>query len=570
MRYIQSKNYDKTRLLEVLSLDDIVYEKNLTGTFESVSIRYKTNEEMFIFAIDETDKMRGYICFFPISERLCNKIDNEQEMFDDNIKADDVVQYSKNRVNNVFIISVAVFPEFKGKGIGFNLVKEMFDYLGSLSGLGYDIGKIYATTTSNDGEKLLSKYNFQKVRDYDTKSSLMRCDFICHKYMDLYLFVPVELTRGFNIQKVSNNFLDKLIETWELEVDAIISQRINRYYLGKLKFCPEDDYGNSIETKKLESHLYLSSYRDIGTLVIEFRSISYDPTAILDQSSRKRLKVIDINDEEIMLDEFLKSIGLNVLGNTSHLLISGKPLNNYYRQFVLYGESYFNRIGSRIISKDAKLESITNIAQYEFADIFCSGVGVIFEFSQNTPSNNYEVRLPTSILMIFIFEILALKLSSIKLLQNAITSEFDNSPKPSIDIIEQLIDNYGKYIVLFEYNYKYHLAKCLSDKIDTKFRISEMRSEYQSNIDQLNKIVTIRAQKVAKEFSSKQDLLFRVISIFTLLLSINNVISLFVGVDLTSSKNRIAFIISIIIWGVAIVYLLVLWIKKWEKNNFKD
>ena len=147
MRYVHSKNYDKTRLLEVLSLDDIVYDKKLTGTFESVSNRYKTNEEMFIFAIDETDKMCGYICFFPISDTLCKRIDTEFNMIDDNIEPQDVMQYNKNKVNNIFIISVAVFPEFKGKGIGFSLAKEMFEYLESLSNLGYDIGKIYATVT---------------------------------------------------------------------------------------------------------------------------------------------------------------------------------------------------------------------------------------------------------------------------------------------------------------------------------------------------------------------------------------------------------------------------------------
>jgi hypothetical protein len=37
--------------------------------------------------------------------------------------------------------------------------------------------------------------------------------------------------------------------------------------------------------------------------------------------------------------------------------------------------------------------------------------------------------------MIFIYEILALEIASIKLLQNTITNEFDNSPKPSLSII---------------------------------------------------------------------------------------------------------------------------------------
>ena len=42
------------------------------------------------------------------------------------------------------MISVARFPQSKGHGIGFNLVKEMFSYLNSLSELGYEIGNILA------------------------------------------------------------------------------------------------------------------------------------------------------------------------------------------------------------------------------------------------------------------------------------------------------------------------------------------------------------------------------------------------------------------------------------------
>lgn len=567
MEYVHSKRYDKSRLLEVLSLDDIVYDKKLTGTFESVSGRYKAHEEMFIFAVDEENKMCGYICFFPISESLCSRIDNEETMFDDNISAEDVKQYSKNAINNVYIISVAVFPEYRGLGIGFNLMKEMFSYLGQLSGLGYEIGKIYATTTSNDGDRLLSKFNFSKVRSYEDKGTLLKYDFICYKQMDLYLFVPVKITDKFDRKTNSSSFLDLLNKTFKMEVNSLMNERVERFYIGKLRFSPEDDYGNTVKTKILESNFYISLYRDIGTLIIEFPAISFDPTFVLDQSSRNSLKVIGANGEEILLENYLNQLGLDVLGNSNHLLVSGKLLNSYYRQFVLFGEAYFNRIGSRIISKEAKDLSTKNVAQYEFADIYSSGVGVVFEISNDIPSKTYEERLETSILMIFIYEILAMEIASLKLLQNTITNEFDNSPKPSLGIIEQLIDSFGKYIVLFEYNYKYYLAKCLSDKIANCFNIEKMKKDYITNVEQLERIVAIRSERLSNEFSKKQDLLFKIVSVFTLLLSINNVVSLFVGVDFTSKIDLIAFIISGIIWSIALIYLIVIWIKRILKKK---
>ena len=566
MKYIHSKRYDESRLLEVLKLEDIVYDQELTGTFESVGSRYKTNEEMFIFAVDEEDRMCGNICFFPITDELHDKIMNSDVMYDDNIEPKDMKPYTKESVNNIFVITVARYPQYKGNGIGFNLVKEMFSYLNSLSELGYEIGEILAVTTSAEGERLFSKFNFQKVRSYGDVGTLIKYEFISYKDMDLYLFLPIKLTKEFmQDTNKSNPFLELLTSTCKLEVNSLINERIQRMYIGKVNFRPEDDYGNSVNTKLLESNIYLSFYKDIGTLIIEFPSISFDPTFILDQSSRSELKILN-NNEEVLLDEYLKSIGLIVSGNPNHLLVSGKKLQPYYRKFALFAEAYFNRIGSRIISKEAEIDAVTNIAQYEFADIFASGAGVTFEINPSENTKTYDSRLKVSILMVYILEILALETASLKLLQNTITYEFDNSPKPSIDIIESLIENYGKYLILFEYNYKYYLAKCLSDRIAEKFNIAAMKNDYIANVEQLNRIVTIRSERKTKDYSKKQESIFKIVSLFTLLLSINNIITLFVGVDFSSKKSIIVFAVTIAVWVIAIIYLISIWVKSRKKK----
>lgn len=604
MKYIHQNKYDEKRLLEVINIENAVYDKKYCGTFESVSKRYKKNEEMFIFAVDEENKMCGYICFFPISRELTAKIENNLIMPDDNIQPQDVIKYDKNGVNNIFIISVAVLPEYKGKGIGFILAKEMFSFLSSQSVSGYEIGKIFALATSVEGEKVLSKFNFEKTHTYENKNSLLKCDFFCYKDMDLYLFFPVSLTSGFKKSKRINLFLKKLINTSRVEVNSLMNERLDRMYIGKIRFAAEDDeYGREVKTTVLEAKLYLSAYRDIGTLIMEFPFITYDPTFVLDQSSRNELKVVvdNVNNEKKPLYEYLSSYGINVLGNCTHLLVSGKNLNPYYRQFVLFAETYFNRLGSRIISKEAEIAASSNLAQYDFGEIYASGVGVIFELGlqkkrdyrlrlklQNNyrlrlkpqdnyrlrlkpqgnywlrlkQQSNYRLRLKISILMIFINEILALEIAALQLIQNAIVKEFDNSPKPSLAVIEKLIDSYGKYIVLFEYNYKYNLAKCLGDKVAQRFGIEKMRKDYEANVEQLNKIVTIRSERISKEFSKKQDMLFKIVSVFTLLLSINNFITLFVGVNFSNPISLAAFIVSIILWGAAIIYLLVIWLRR--------
>lgn len=196
-------------------------------------------------------------------------------------------------------------------------------------------------------------------------------------------------------------------------------------------------------------------------------------------------------------------------------------------------------------------------------------MGVIFEISLDVPEKTYQSRLKTSILMIFILEILALELAALHLLQNTITYEFDNSPKPSLEIIETLIDSYGKYIILFEYNYKYSLAQHLGDTISEHFNIDKLKKDYEYNINQLNRIVTIRSERISKEYAKKQESLFKIVSLFTLLISINNVISLFVGVDFSSKSDIIIFIVSILLWVGAMMYLIAVWMKKWVNKKKK-
>lgn len=177
MKYVHSQSFDRNRLLEVLSVDNEVYEKNLTGSFESVSKRYKKNKEMFIFALDDEEKLCGYICFFPISEKLTNELEHNAVMFDDNISAEDVKEYAKNRRNNVFVISVALYSKAQGQGIGSALIKEMFAFLNFLSVRGYLLGNVYATTTCLQGEKLFAKFDFVNIRTYPSGARLVKYDF---------------------------------------------------------------------------------------------------------------------------------------------------------------------------------------------------------------------------------------------------------------------------------------------------------------------------------------------------------------------------------------------------------
>jgi GNAT superfamily N-acetyltransferase len=174
LKYIQSTGLDYGRLQEVVDLDALVYPPELRGTLESISERYKANMEMFIYAVDGDNKLAGYICFFPISHRLYNAMLGSDTMFDDNIEPEDVLPYTQDDDNNIFLISVVVNPRYAGQGVGTRLMQEMMSYLDAKQQRGCRINCVMAVTASKGGEKLLDNFGFYPLRKYDNRCTLVQ------------------------------------------------------------------------------------------------------------------------------------------------------------------------------------------------------------------------------------------------------------------------------------------------------------------------------------------------------------------------------------------------------------
>ena len=84
----------------------------------------------------------GYVCFFPLKKHFYNKVIVGNEMYDDNIKADDISAYVYDENLNIFMISIAVRPEYQKKQIGKSLVEQMFTFLDVKRKEGYKIENI--------------------------------------------------------------------------------------------------------------------------------------------------------------------------------------------------------------------------------------------------------------------------------------------------------------------------------------------------------------------------------------------------------------------------------------------
>jgi len=165
MRFILSNELDNDDFIEdLLQIDTLVYDESNQGTAENVIARYHVNRETIILAADNS-RFIGYIAFFPITDKLSKRIQSEDSMFDDNIRPEDILpSYTCDRDIDLFLISIAVHPEYQGKGIGVELVKRFNKFVSEKSGSGCRIRNVYSYAVTDAGERLLSKAGFCEVK----------------------------------------------------------------------------------------------------------------------------------------------------------------------------------------------------------------------------------------------------------------------------------------------------------------------------------------------------------------------------------------------------------------------
>ncbi len=168
---------DRSILEQVYALDVMCYEKELQGELENLIKRYECNRDTFICVMDG-ERLAGYINFFPIGEKLHEDLfdDDHREIRDDDIEPEEMAQYTKDGVNNIFIISVVVHPDYRD-GETVKLIGRKFaKFIADKQADGYNIGDITGTAVSGGGRKFLSRMGFEPRRELEEGYVLYVCD----------------------------------------------------------------------------------------------------------------------------------------------------------------------------------------------------------------------------------------------------------------------------------------------------------------------------------------------------------------------------------------------------------
>ncbi len=166
---------DEKLIKDVMKLDSLCYSQDMQGTFDTIYARYSKNKDSFVLIYDK-DYLIGYICFFPISNRLMESIYKYNNFHDTDIQPEDIVEYGKSDKYNIFIISVVIHPTYQGSEVIKYLSDSFVDRIKYIN-QNNKTNKIIGISVSNKGSKFMEKLNLSKIKELKNGHMLYDCDY---------------------------------------------------------------------------------------------------------------------------------------------------------------------------------------------------------------------------------------------------------------------------------------------------------------------------------------------------------------------------------------------------------
>ena len=169
--------------------------------------------------------------------------------------------------------------------------------------------------------------------------------------------------------------------------------------------------------------------------------------------------------------------------------------------YILSGELY-SKGASHQLRPEALGSTLTkDYAQYENYDTFlspCTVACVLEEFSEN-----YEELLQTEGLLLFILELVILKITAVNIANTAVLSAFQKDPKElDTGVILQITECFSKSLPLWDIrHFRRQTAQAFACQIEEAFKVSGCVAEYEKNRMHLEQIISIRPFRIEYLFA---------------------------------------------------------------------
>ena len=560
---LKGENMGRDFLPKIMEIDRICYEAEYVGELSKMEARYDRNPRSFVCVMDG-ETPAGYINFFPVGGALWDEIvETGMTIRDDDILPEELADYSRDGENHIFIISVAVLPEYrKDKETIITLTDGFVDYLNELEAEGFQIGALAGTAVSEGGQKFLRSRMFRLYREIEDGNRVYLCDgpylrkllkkdlyFKTHKE-DVYLFLPyADNVKNTRIQKllgpegsakempeVAEWLLNALDDCLYYEYENDLASELKRRYVGDFQLLHTlDEYEDQedpglrpciVGEEKVCLSLFAHPDSHMYVVMLFIPDCRYSTSQLEDQLSHGYLKIRrprDMDEKGFYqyqdLNGFLKKeYGLIPCGRGKSLLcMSDKPKNEGEFYNILTSEAYNSMHQDFHISyRELQDRAEQDRAIYDYYEAYMTEDVVAMILKKYEIFSQRE-RIELTATYVFIAELVIFQNTALNKMNIKVSNALANEGDVSYQYISRLYRDYAKTVKFWQsQNFRYYGTQREADQIREAFGNEELRRNYYEQQDFLEHIVDIKNAQVER----KNGLIINIVAIILAILQV--------------------------------------------------
>jgi GNAT superfamily N-acetyltransferase len=165
---INLQNLSRQEIFDAIQeIDMSVFHDNGLATQESDIERYEAYKDSYIFALYD-GTIVGYLCYFPITKEFYELVIEGKKVYDGDIESSDICDLN-DKGNYIFVLSVAINPEFQKKGISKRFSEILLEEFSKIK-----INDMVSYAFTEGGEHFLNHIGLKSCKEMEDEIKLMK------------------------------------------------------------------------------------------------------------------------------------------------------------------------------------------------------------------------------------------------------------------------------------------------------------------------------------------------------------------------------------------------------------